>query len=164
MPRTLRGSRDLDTVYVPVGMGSGISGLIGVRDLLGLPTEIVGVVAAAAPATALSVAAGHVVPPSGATPSSTASPAGCLTLTRSRVIGAGAARIVNVSEEAAAEAMRVMFAATHNVAEPAGALALAGLLAERQRAAGTRVAVVHTGGNVDAAVLADVLAGRVPHP
>ena len=52
---------DLDTVYVPVGMGSGIAGLIGVRDLLGLPSEIVGVVAAAAPAYALSVAAGHVV-------------------------------------------------------------------------------------------------------
>ena len=34
----------LDTVYVPVGMGSGINALIAVRDLLGLDTDIVGVV------------------------------------------------------------------------------------------------------------------------
>ena len=53
---------ELETVYAPIGMGSGICGLIAVRDLLGLKTEIVGVVAEAAPAVALSVEAGHPVP------------------------------------------------------------------------------------------------------
>jgi threonine dehydratase len=67
-----------------------------------------------------------------------------------------------VSEDDAAEAMRVLFATTHNVAEPAGALALAGLLAERSWAAGKRVAVIQTGGNADAELLLGVLAGRTP--
>jgi threonine dehydratase len=53
---------DLDTVYVPIGMGSGICGLITVRDLLGLKTEIVGVVARNAPAMAPSFAVGKPVP------------------------------------------------------------------------------------------------------
>src|SRR5690606_19740944 len=56
-----RAVADLDAVYVPIGMGSGICGLIAVRDLLNLSTEIVGVVAAAAPAVALSVEAGRPV-------------------------------------------------------------------------------------------------------
>ena len=58
--------------------------------------------------------------------------------------------------------MRVLFAATHNVAEPAGALALAGLLAERSQVAGKRVAVIQTGGNADAGLLLQVLAGHTP--
>jgi threonine dehydratase len=75
---------------------------------------------------------------------------------------AGAARVVTVSEGDAAEAMRVFFTATHNLAEPAGAVALAALLAERAWAAGKRVAVILTGGNVDAGVLVQVLAGDTP--
>jgi threonine dehydratase len=153
---------ELDTVYVPVGMGTGICGLIGVRDLLGLRTEIVGVVAANAPATALSVAAGHVV--------STESAATFVDGVACRlpdadaisIISGGAARILTVSEEAAAAAMRQLFAATHNVAEPAGALALAGLLAERELSQGKRVAVIQSGGNVDASVLTQVLSGETP--
>ena len=154
----------LDTVYVPVGMGSGISGLVGVRDLLGLPAEIVGVVAAEAPATALSFAAGRVQP--------TATAATFIDGVATRVpdpvaiatIVAGAARILTVGEDAAAEAMRVMFRTTHNVPEPAGALALAGLLAEREQVSGRRVAVIQTGGNIDAEILVEVLAGRTPRP
>jgi threonine dehydratase len=80
------------------------------------------------------------------------------------VICAGAARVVVVSEDAAAEAMRVLFAATHNVAEPAGALALAGLLAEAQEMAGKKAAVIQTGGNADSDMLAQVLGGRTPGP
>ena len=93
---------ELDVVYVPVGMGSGICANIAVRDLLGLRTEIVGVVAEQAPAYALSFEAGerrrHRRPP---TPSPTASPAHAATRTRSRIINAGASRIVQVSEEQA---------------------------------------------------------------
>jgi threonine dehydratase len=75
---------------------------------------------------------------------------------------ASPARVLTISEDDAAEAMRILFASTHNVAEPAGALALAGLLAERSRAVGKRVAVIQTGGNADASLLAHVLAGHTP--
>jgi threonine dehydratase len=153
---------DLDAVYVPVGMGSGISGIIGVRDLLRLPTEVIGVVAEQAPATARSVAAGKVVSTDAADTFIDGVACRVPDPDAIAVISAGAARVLTVSEDAAAQAMRVMFAATHNVAEPAGALALAGLLAERSGAAGKRIAVIHTGGNVDADVLVHVLAGHTP--
>jgi threonine dehydratase len=152
----------LDTVYVPVGMGSGISGLIQVRDLLGLPAEIVGVVSEKAAATARSFAAGAPI----STESADTFVDGVATRVPDplaiAVINAGAARIVEVSEDAAAAAMRTLFATTHNAPEPAGALALAGLLAERDHVEDQRVAIIQTGGNVDTAMLADVLAGRTP--
>ncbi len=153
---------ELDAIYVPVGMGSGISGVIGVRDLLGLRTEVVGVVAEQAPATALSVAAGRVVATD--TASTFIDGVACRVPDADAisVISAGAARVLAVSEDDAAEAMRVLFATTHNAAEPAGALALAGLLAERTWAAGKRVAVIQTGGNADASLLLQVLGGHTP--
>jgi threonine dehydratase len=153
---------ELDTVYVAVGMGSGISGLIRVRDLLGLRTEIVGVVAEQAPATALSFAAGRVVTTESA--ATFADGVACRVPDEQAIeaIVAGAARIVEVSEDAAAEAIRTLFATTHNVAEPAGGLGLAGLLAERDVARGKRVAVIQSGGNIDTGMLAEVLAGRTP--
>lgn len=153
---------ELDAVYVPVGMGSGISGIIGVRDLLGLRTEVIGVVAAQAPATALSVAAGKVV----TTPAAATFLDGVATRVPDAdalaIISRGAARILTISEDDGAEAMRVLFAATHNVPEPTGALALAGLLAERSQAAGKRVAVIQTGGNADEDQLIKVLSGGTP--
>lgn len=147
----------LDTIYVPVGMGSGICANIAVRDLLGLDTEIVGVVAERAPAYALSFEAGHPVPTASA--DTFVDGVACREPDPEAVarIVAGAARIVRVSEEQAAAAMALMYRATHNLAEPAGALALAGLLAERDRVAGRRVAVIHTGGNADFEVLARAL-------
>jgi len=155
---------DLDAVYVPIGMGSGICGLMGVRDLLGLDTEIVGVVADGAPATALSVAAGHVVSTERAdtfvdgvacrVPDSVAIDA----------IARGAARIVQVPDDVTADAMRLLHRTTHHMVEPAGAIATAALMMERDRQAGRRVAVIQTGGNLDAQLLAEVLAGRTPPP
>jgi threonine dehydratase len=144
---------DLDVVYVPVGMGSGICAHLAVRDLLGRDTEVVGVVADRAPAYALSFEAGEPVP----TPDADTFVDGvaCRTPQPDAVaaIRAGASRFVRVTEEQAAEAMALMYRCTHNLAEPAGALALAGLLAERERVAGARVAIVHTGGNADFEVL-----------
>jgi threonine dehydratase len=155
---------DIDTVYVPVGMGSGICGLMRVRELLGLTTEIVGVVAERADSTARSFAAGHVVP------TETADTFLDGVATRSpdpdaiaRIID-GAARIVSIGEDAAAEAMRYHFRATHNVPEPTGALALAALLAETDRARDKRIALIQTGGNVDERTFATVLAGATPAP
>jgi threonine dehydratase len=155
---------ELDAVYVPVGMGSGISGIIGVRDLLRLRTEVIGVVSDQAPATALSVAAGHVVATDTANTFVDGVACRVPDADAIAIICAGAARVLTVSEDQAAEAMRVLFAATHNVAEPAGALALAGLLAERSQAAGQRVAVIQTGGNADTDLLVQVLTGHTPAP
>jgi len=143
-------------------MGTGICGLIGVRDLLGLSTEVIGVVADEAPATALSVAAGRVVTTDAA--NTFVDGVACRVPDEDAIsiICGGAARILRVSEDAAAEAMRVLFACTHNVAEPAGALAVAGLLQERSWVSGKKVVVIHTGGNADADMLAMVLAGSTP--
>lgn len=149
--------RDLDVVYVPLGMGSGVCANIAVRDLLGLPTEVVAVVADRAPAYALSFAAGRVVP----TPTADTFVDGvaCRTPDPEAVaaIVAGAARVVRVTEDQAAAAMGHLYRATHNLAEPAGALALAALLLERDLVAGSKVAVVHSGGNCDFAVLDRVM-------
>ena len=155
---------DLDTVYVPVGMGSGACGLIGVRDLLGLRTKIVGVVAERADATARSFTAGRVVTTDAADTFVDGVATRAPDLNAIRVLIAGAARIVTVSEDAVAEAMRLHLQGTHNVPEPAGALALAALLAEGDRVRDKRVAVIQTGGNVDSATLATVLEGRTPTP
>ncbi len=155
---------ELDVVYVPVGMGSGISGLIRVRDLLGLRTEIVGVVASGAPAYALSFASGRVVETDTAETFVDGVACRAPDALALKVIRAGAARIVEVDDGATAEAVRLLFATTHNAAEPAGAIALAGLLSERDAVRGRRVAFIQTGGNIDTAMLADILAGGAPAP
>ncbi|HEY7552680.1 MAG TPA: threonine dehydratase [Hyphomicrobiaceae bacterium] len=152
----------LNTVYAPIGMGSGICGLIEVRDLLGLRTEIVGVVAAAAPAVALSVEAGRPVPTDSA--QTFADGMACREPHPEAValIARGAARIVRVEEDEIAGAIRLLWAATHNAAEGAGAAALAALLQERERMRGKRVALILSGGNIDTSVLRTVLQGQTP--
>ena len=149
--------RDLHAVYVPIGMGSGICGLIRTRDLLGLSTEIVGVVAAGAPAMARSFAAGRLVATDAAT--TCADGVACRVPMQAPLdmVLAGAADVVEVDDASIAEAMRVLFTDTHNVAEGAGAAAFAALMQERTKRAGQRVAVVLSGGNVDAAVFREVL-------
>lgn len=155
---------ELAAVYVPIGMGSGISGVITVRDLLGLDTEIIGVVAENAPAYALSFAAGE--PVSTESAKTFADGVACRDPQAAplSIIRAGAARILQLREEEIAEAVRIYFTDTHNVAEGAGAAALAGLMRERERYAGKRVAVVLSGGNIDGSVFAEILTGRTPRP
>jgi threonine dehydratase len=152
----------LDAVYVGVGMGSGICGLIVVRDLLGLRTEIVGVAAANAPATARSFAAGRAI----ATPSALTFADGIATREPNAeavaMICRGAARIVEVSEDEIAAAMRAYFDDTHQIAEGAGAAPLAALLKERSRQAGRRVGLILSGGNIERARYLEVLAGATP--
>jgi len=156
------GAGPLDTVYVPVGMGSGINALIAVRDLLGLDTSIVGVVSERAPSTLLSFEHGAVV----ATDSASTFVDGVATRSPDPVaiagIVAGAERIIAVSDDATADAMRIIFRTTHNVAESAGAIALAGLLSEPLDRRGERSAFVLCGGNVDTAQFLDVLRGITP--
>jgi threonine dehydratase len=157
-----RAVRDLDTVYVGVGMGSGITGLITVRDLLGLKTEIVGVGAAKAPATALSFAAGR---PINASSAQTFADGLATREPHAEAIGIicrGAARMVEVTEDAIAEAMRIYFDDTHQIAEGAGAAPLAALLMERHKMANKNVAVVLSGGNIERARFLQVLSGVTP--
>jgi threonine dehydratase len=153
---------DLDAVYAPIGMGSGICGLITVRDLLGLKTEIVGVVAEQAPAVALSFEQRRLV----ATNSSATFADGMAcrdpVAEPVEIISRGASRIVRVTEDEIAEAIRGYYEDTHNLAEGAGAAPLAALRQERERMAGKRVALILSGGNIDREVFAEVLAGRTP--
>jgi threonine dehydratase len=149
---------DLDVVYVPIGLGSGISGVIAAREALGTTADIVGVVAERAPTYALSFAAGKLV-----STNSADTMAGGLAVRVPNpealdIILRGAARIVTVSEAEIRRAMRILFTDTHNVAEGAGAAPLAAALQERDRLAGKRVAVIQSGGNIDRALFAEVLA------
>jgi threonine dehydratase len=148
----------LRTLYVPVGMGSSICGAIAARDGLRLDTEIVGVTSTEARATVLSVRGGSVVEAP-----ATAKIADGVTCRKPNaeaveVMRAGVARFVEVPDTAVADAMRLLFATTHNAAEGAGALALAGLLADTERKAGP-AAVILSGGNVDTTLFAQVLTG-----
>ncbi len=147
----------LHTVNVPIGMGSGVCGTIAARDALGVRTEIVGVVSASAPAYALSLAEGRAI--SHAATTRIADGLACRTPDPRALamLSAGLARVVQVTDDEVEAAMRVMFSATHNAAEGAGAAALAGLVQEREAMRGRRVAVVLSGGNVDANVFARVL-------
>ena len=150
----------LDTVYVPIGMGSGAAALIAARDALGAATQIVGVVSDGAPAYALSIASGELVShavttelPDGMA-CRTPDPAALAILQR------GLARVVSVSDAEVAAAMRRLFETTHQVAEGAGAAALAAAWQERDQLAGRCTAVVLSGGNVDREVFAGVLSGQ----
>jgi threonine dehydratase len=155
----LRAVPDLDTVYVPIGLGSGICGMIAARDALGLGTRIVGVVSDAAPAYALSFAAGY--PISHDVTTRIADGMACRTPVPAalEIIRQGAARVVQVSDAEVEDAMRILFTDTHNVAEGAGAAALAALIKERDSVPGRRVGVVLSGGNVDRDVFARILGG-----
>jgi threonine dehydratase len=150
----------LDVLYVPIGMGSGICANIAVRDLRGAATEIVGVVAAGAPAYALSFEAGQAIATDAAR--TFVDGVACRTPDPWAVgyICQGAARIVRVEEPQAAQAMALMYRATHNLAEPAGSLGLAAAISERDRNRGRRVGLVLTGANTDFAVLRKAFTGN----
>ena len=153
-----RAVSDLDTVYVPIGMGSGTCGVLAVRDALGLKSKVVGVVADGAPGFAMSYAARR---PISANVADTIADGLAVRTPDPRALEAickGAERLVSVTEDEIRAAMRHLYTDTHNVAEGAGAAALAALLKEREKMAGKRVAIVVSGGNVDRPVYRDVLA------
>jgi threonine dehydratase len=144
-----RAAPDLDVLYVPIGQGSGISACILVRDLLGLKTEIVGVQSTEAPSYALSFAAGRVV----TTETSNTLADGVATRFPDEeavaLICKGASRIVQVTDDEIATAIRAYWTDTHNLAEGAGAAALAAALQEKAKLSGKRVGLVLSGGNID---------------
>ena len=146
----------LETVYVPIGMGSGVCGMIAARNALGLKTKVVGVVSRHAPAYALSFAAGHVIEHEART--EIADGVACrkpdpATL---EVIKAGMDRVLMIDDEEVKDAMRAYFVDTHNVAEGAGAIGLAALLKDRKEG-GRVVGTVLCGGNVDSDVFAGII-------
>lgn len=145
----LRTAPDIDILYVPIGQGSGICGCILTRDLLGLATEIVGVQSTEAPSYALSFAAGTVVK----TNSSNTLADGMATRVPDAdalaMIRKGASRIVQVSDDEVAAAIRAYWTDTHNLAEGAGAAALAAAIQEKARIRGKRVGLILSGGNID---------------
>ncbi|MEO9516757.1 MAG: threonine dehydratase [Paracoccaceae bacterium] len=153
---------DLHTVYVPIGCGSGICGLISARDALGLDTQIVGVVSEHAQTAKLSVEAGRMVQTETATTFADGMAVRMPVPDALDIYGPGAERIITVSEEDVANAIRLYFSATHNVAEGAGAAPLAGLMRERDKMKGKKVGVILCGGNIDTSWFQTVLAGGVP--
>lgn len=148
---------DLDTVYVPIGCGSGICAVVAARDALGLKTEVVGVVSTEAAAAKLSFEAGEICETESANTFADGLAVRKPIPEAFAVYAKGAARIVAVSEEQIAEAMRVYYTDTHNLAEGAGASALAALMVEREGMMGRKVAVVLSGGNIDRSVYAGVI-------
>jgi len=152
----------LGSVYVPIGLGSSICGVSAARNALGLKTEIVGVVAADSPSYALSFKTRSVVE----APAQTVIADGLACRTPNaralEAIWQNVVRIVEVTEAEIADGMRALYHDTHNVAEGAGAAALAGALKEKSQIKGKRIGIVLTGGNVDTQMYAQVLAGELP--
>src|SRR2546429_2563081 len=145
----LRAAPDLDVLYVPIGQGSGICGRILARDLLGLKAEIVGVQSTEAPSYALSFAAGTVV----TTKTSRTLADGMATRFPDgdalAIIRKCASRIAQVTDDEIRVAIRALWTDTHNLAEGAGAAALAAALQDKAKIRGKRIGLILTGGNID---------------
>jgi threonine dehydratase len=148
----------LDEVYVPIGCGSGICGLIAWRDALGLKTKIVGVVSASADCYARSWEAGRPVETASADTFADGMAVRVPVPAALERIRAGAERIVRVTDDEVKAAVRHFYSDTHNLVEGAGAAPLAALLQEPARA-GRRVAVIASGGNIDREAYLGALTG-----
>lgn len=154
---------DLDTVYVPIGCGSGICGLITTRDALGLKTRIVGVVSEEAQTAKLSFDAGRLIETESAHTFADGMAVRVPVAEAFEIYSKGAERIVTVTDDEVAEAMRLYYRSTHNVAEGAGAASLAALMQERDQMTGRKVGVILTGGNIDTDRYSQVLGGQTPN-
>jgi threonine dehydratase len=154
----LFGAVQLDALYVPIGMGSGACACIAARDALGLKTEIVGVTSAHARAYKLSIDAGTPIDSPANTQIADGMAVRAVAPEAVAILKKGLARVVEVSDDEVKAAMRLLYSATHNVAEGAGAAALAAAYAEREHNRGKAIASILCGGNVDSVVFAKVLA------
>jgi threonine dehydratase len=154
----LRAAPDLDALYVPIGLGSGICGCIAARDALGLKTEIVGVVSTEAPTYALSWEAKRTIPTNSANTMADGMAVRVPSEEALAIILKGAARIVQVDDAQVMAAMRAYYADTHQLVEGAGAAPLAALLAEKDRQRGRKVGLILSGGNIDRPLYLQALA------
>lgn len=153
---------DLDTVYVPIGCGSGVCGTILARDALGLATKIVGVVSDNAQTAKLSVESGTLTQTESAITFADGMAVRVPVAEAFEIYSKGCERIVSVSDDAVAEAIRTYFRTTHNLAEGAGAAPLAALMQEKDAMRGKRVGVILCGGNIDTDWFLQVMAGKTP--
>ena len=155
---------DIETLYVPIGCGSGICGCIAARDALGHKAQIVGVVSEHAQTAKLSAEAGRLIETNSATTFADGMAVRVPVQDALDVYSKGAARIITVSEEEVAEAIRVYYRDIHNLAEGAGAAPLAAAMQEAERNTGTEIAVILCGGNIDTDWFLTVMNGGVPKP
>ena len=149
----------LDVVYVPIGQGSGACSAIAAKQALGHRARIVGVVSAHATTYADSIAAGRVVEAPVTTQLADGMACRVADAEALAVLAPALDHIVQVTDDEVAQAMRAVFADTHNVAEGAGAAALAAALQEKETLSGLNVGLSLSGGNVDSAIFAKVLSG-----
>jgi threonine dehydratase len=147
----------LDVVYVPIGQGSGACAAIAARRALGHTARIVGVVSAHATTYADSLAAGHVVEAPVTTQLADGMACRVADPEALAIMQGEIDHIVQVTDAEVAQAMRDIFACTHNVAEGAGAASFAAAMQERATVAGQTVGITLCGGNVDSAAFAEVL-------
>lgn len=154
-----RGAPEMETVYVPIGMGSGVCGMVAARDGLGLRTKIVGVVSSGAPAMARSFEVGEVVEVEARTRIADGVACRLPDPVALAIVREGVERVIEVDDHEVEDAMRLLFAATHNAAEGAGAIGLAALLKDASHPPG-RLGTVLCGGNVDSDVFGRVLWGE----
>ncbi len=152
-----RTAPDLARVYVPIGLGSGICGVISARNALGLDTEVVGVVSTGADCYRRSLAAGACVNTDSAETLADGMAVRVPSPEALAIMLGQVARIVAVEDDEILSAMAAYYSDTHNIAEGAGAAALAALLRERDLNRGSRVGLVLTGGNVDRSLYARAL-------
>ena len=152
--------QDLDTVYVPIGLGSGICGMIAVRDAMELKTQIVGVVSSHANAYAQSFQSQQLIQ----SPATTALADGMACRTPNpqalEIIRKGVDHIVEVTDQEVTNAMRLLFSCTHNAVEGAGAASFAAALQEKEQNSGKKIAAILTGGNADKKVFARILSSQ----
>ncbi|EER60472.1 Pyridoxal-5'-phosphate-dependent protein beta subunit [Acidovorax delafieldii 2AN] len=153
----LRAAPQLDVVYVPIGQGSGACSAIAAKRALGHGARVVGVVSSHATTYADSMAAGRVVEAPVTTQLADGMACRVADPEALAIIAPHIDHIVQVSDTEVAAAIRALYTDTHNVAEGAGAAALAAALQERSQLQGQVVGLALTGANVDAAVFSQVL-------
>lgn len=155
---------DIERVYVPIGCGSGICAVIAARDALKLNTEVVGVVSTEANAAQQAHSSGIPCSTDSARTFADGMAVRSVVPEALAIYAAGASRVIAVSDDEVASAMRLIFRCTHNVSEGAGAASLAAVMQESSLNAGSRVAAILCGGNVDSEVFREVLEGNTPRP
>src|SRR4051794_9922824 len=153
---------ELDAVYVPIGLGSGICGVIGARDALGCKARVIGVISDRANTYPLSLDAGRLVPTNSALTFADGMAVRIPDAEALATMQAGMERLIEVTDDEIAEAIRVLYTDTHTLAEGAGAAAFAALMREREKMRGQRVAVIVSGQNIDRPWMATVLGGGTP--
>jgi threonine dehydratase len=152
----------LDAVFVPIGLGSGVCGVIGARDALGHKAKVFGVVSDRANTYRLSLDAGRLVPTNSADTFADGMAVRIPDAEAFAIMQAGMAGLIEVTDDEVADAIRALYTDTHTLAEGAGAAAFAALMRERAAFQGKRVAVIVSGQNIDRPWMATVLGGGTP--